>query len=263
VPFKIPLINFSASARGMKSVRICFVRHGETKANLERVAAGRMHSPLTERGMQQARTLGDALEHLSFQKYVTSDMERARHTAQLVSPSSLFVLEPRLREMGKGAREGHPKIMTYKEALKERGIFPGNEKNLPLLESENQVWERVSFWLNALLNEVFISETIISVELYSILVITHAGVIRTLCSHLLSDKMPEGIDISNVGVNGSTERHLSIPNCSATVIKFSVPQNIDFTHPETSVLVQADKELELLCWKGKCTETLSRTITNT
>mmetsp|Transcript_17549 Transcript_17549/g.19564 ORF Transcript_17549/g.19564 Transcript_17549/m.19564 type:complete len:269 (-) Transcript_17549:1795-2601(-) len=204
-------------------MRLFFVRHGETEANRDKIAAGRMHSPLTENGIRQAKALGVALENLAFQRYVTSDMERARKTAQLVSPSSAFSLESRLREMGKGAREGYPKVMMHEDATRMRNL---EGKTIPLLESDDQVWERVSDWLIELLVDIPTINKGNFMGPHSALVITHAGIIRTVCSRLLSGQMPKAIDTSRVGVNGTGKNHLSIPNCSVTIITISVPREI-------------------------------------
>mmetsp|Transcript_4045 Transcript_4045/g.6324 ORF Transcript_4045/g.6324 Transcript_4045/m.6324 type:complete len:141 (+) Transcript_4045:74-496(+) len=119
-----------------RSLHIFFVRHGQTKANQDKIAAGQMHSPLTPLGISTAVSLRKALDKMVFHKFVASDMERTQQTAGLISPSAIFTLESRLREMAKGAREGYPKILSYEEALKERAANKQDGSNLPLLESD-------------------------------------------------------------------------------------------------------------------------------
>jgi probable phosphoglycerate mutase len=99
-----------------------------------------MESPLSELGIQQAIALKTAIEHLPFDAFVVSDMERTQHTARVVvpQPATAFVLEPRLREMAKGAREGFPKAMAYEEALNIRQQSV-DMKDVPKLESDEEV----------------------------------------------------------------------------------------------------------------------------
>jgi broad specificity phosphatase PhoE len=215
----------SLGDEGLLTIRLYLVRHGETEANRKRIAAGQMESPLSELGMQQAAALKTALDHLPFDAFVVSDMERTQHTARVVvpKPAAAFILEPRLREMAKGAREGFPKAMAYDDALKLRQQI-SDMKNVPKLESDEDVWVRVAEWLMEMVRDVTAlyqgesSTESLPSRTYSILTITHAGVIRTLCAKLVPDQLPNSVDVSAMGRDGSTQNHLQIPNTSVTVV---------------------------------------------
>lgn len=61
------------------------VRHGESEANVRRVAAGGgLDSPLTDLGIQQAKTLASAIHHLPIKpsRVYHSPQVRAKNTAQ-------------------------------------------------------------------------------------------------------------------------------------------------------------------------------------
>jgi probable phosphoglycerate mutase len=61
-------------------VHVCFVRHGETTSNRDRILQGVTgDSPLTERGLKQARSAGEALrtQH-AWDIILSSDLKRAR-----------------------------------------------------------------------------------------------------------------------------------------------------------------------------------------
>mmetsp|Transcript_8956 Transcript_8956/g.14929 ORF Transcript_8956/g.14929 Transcript_8956/m.14929 type:complete len:317 (+) Transcript_8956:17-967(+) len=210
-------------------IRLYLVRHGETEANRNRIAAGQMKSPLTDLGVRQATALQAAISHLGFDAFVVSDMERTRHTARLVAPhpSTAFLVEARLREMAKGAREGFPKSMAYEEALRMRQQSGAEADDVPpKLESDEDVWTRVSDWLMETLREVATlygesaEPSPPQSRLHSILAVTHAGVIRTLCAQLVPEQLPKSVDISAMGRDGSTEKHLVVPNGSVTVLDF-------------------------------------------
>ena len=237
-------------------LRLYLVRHAETVANRNKVAAGQSESPLTDLGIRQATLLGTAIEKTAFDKFVVSDMERARHTARVMSPSETFELEPRLREMAKGAREGLPKAMTYEEALKMRResgtVAP---EDIPLLEGDKDVWNRISEWLNDTMlqaqgklgNLTDDGSTII----FSVLVVTHAGIVRTICSRLVPGQLPASVDTSEMGTDGSTKHHLVVPNTSVTILDLSLRdsncQLEDLAHP-TNIRDVLQSKLKLLTW---------------
>lgn len=230
------------------TIRLFIVRHGETEANRIKMAAGQMESPLSELGVKQASSLHDALKNQVFHRYIMSDMERTQHTARLVMPSVTFSQESRLREMAKGAREGFPKALSYQEALR-LWQQSNNDKQVPLLESDDDVRRRVVNWLlEVLRHEVADSQ---QQSANSILVVTHAGVIRTLCAQLVPNQMPASVDISDMGPDGSTQRHLEVPNTSVTVLDFVLRGNEVDPKKITDIAAVQDLfevKLRLLTW---------------
>jgi probable phosphoglycerate mutase len=65
-------------------MHLYIIRHGESRANAARVYGG-AESPLTERGEDQARFVGRRLENISFDAIISSDMLRARQTAEIIN----------------------------------------------------------------------------------------------------------------------------------------------------------------------------------
>jgi probable phosphoglycerate mutase len=85
-----------------------FVRHGESAHNAAGLYAGREDSPLTARGLDQARAAADLLALLDVSWVVSSPLGRARATADFVAAGlglPVF-LDDRLVEHGKGSLEG-------------------------------------------------------------------------------------------------------------------------------------------------------------
>ncbi|MBV9543273.1 MAG: histidine phosphatase family protein [Chloroflexi bacterium] len=89
---------------GGTPVRIVFARHGETFFNVEGRWQGQSDSPLTERGLAQARELARALRDESLAAVYSSDLGRAARTADEVArPHGLEITtDVRLREIDVG-----------------------------------------------------------------------------------------------------------------------------------------------------------------
>lgn len=102
-------------------MQIVLVRHGATDWNLQGRCQGSTDRELSEAGVRQAEQIATLLSDESFQAVYSSDLRRARHTAELISrPHDLPVLiEERLRELDHGALEG----LTFNEIKGRYGDF--------------------------------------------------------------------------------------------------------------------------------------------
>jgi broad specificity phosphatase PhoE len=80
------------------------VRHGESLANLGQRWQGQGNSSLSELGRAQARALAQRMARRAFTRVISSDLERAEHTARALERR--FETTPRLREFDLGAWEG-------------------------------------------------------------------------------------------------------------------------------------------------------------
>lgn len=167
------------------------LRHGETTWNAERRWQGWADAPLSPLGRRQAVDAAAHLRGCGFTLACASDLQRATHTATLLSQALGLVpdvvVEPRLRERHVGAFEGK----TVEQLLSE---FPecfeeGTRRVLrtPGGESDEDLWQRVA---PALLDVAvrFSEETL--------LVVSHGGVIRTIERHLGVDP---GTSTPNLG----------------------------------------------------------------
>lgn len=87
---------------------LLLARHGETDWNRARRWQGHADRPLTDRGRAQAAALGDRLADIALDAVYSSDLRRARETAEAVAlPHGLDVIElPELREVDVGSWEG-------------------------------------------------------------------------------------------------------------------------------------------------------------
>ena len=85
-------------------------RHGETEFNTQhRLQGSEKDSPLTQTGIDQARTLGQSLAGIHFDAIYTSPLKRATDTVEIVFDGKYKpILDPRLVEIGLGVMSGMP-----------------------------------------------------------------------------------------------------------------------------------------------------------
>jgi broad specificity phosphatase PhoE len=121
------------------SVRVILVRHGVTSWNLAGRYQGRADPCLCEAGLLEARSAGAALRHTGAGLLLTSPLERARATAEVIrhslGPISCRVDE-RLIELGFGEWEGltqaevkrsSPALLRQWKSAPHSVRFPGGE----------------------------------------------------------------------------------------------------------------------------------------
>jgi 2,3-bisphosphoglycerate-dependent phosphoglycerate mutase len=161
--------------------QVYLIRHGETLWNTERRLQGQLDSPLTADGLQQASLLAAKLSAVRFDAFYSSDLGRARHTAEIIASRSAqndITFDERIRERHFGSFQG----LTWEE-IKEK--FPeeaakemsGNPMNVvPGGESKQVLLSRtVSFFDEIALRHVD----------QKILVISHEGVLNVWTRHVL------------------------------------------------------------------------------
>jgi glucosyl-3-phosphoglycerate phosphatase len=134
---------------------LVLVRHGETDWNVEGRAQGHADVPLNEVGQAQAAAVAPALAAFGPSRLWSSDLARARQTAERVAAATglTMVTDPRLREYDVGKRSGltleefaasYPE--DYDAWVSDRAVL------MPGEESTEQVRDRIVPALNACLD---------------------------------------------------------------------------------------------------------------
>ena len=94
---------------------VYLARHGETAWSLSGQHTGSTDLPLTERGEDDARRLGERLRVLQFAKIVTSPLRRAARTCELAGFGSACEVDPDLVEWNYGQYEGRTSAEIHAE----------------------------------------------------------------------------------------------------------------------------------------------------
>ena len=87
---------------------LCFVRHGESRANVDKVFTGQTDVPLSDRGLRQAEELKERLLALKPDAFFSSDLLRAVQTVTPAAKALGLAVRPEkgLREIDGGLWEG-------------------------------------------------------------------------------------------------------------------------------------------------------------
>jgi broad specificity phosphatase PhoE len=155
-------------------IKIYFEIHGLSINNEKHLASGHYDSPLSERGVLQAKALGEKYKNVSFDAIFTSDLKRAYDAALIAFDSKTPILrDKRLRECNYGDLTNNPNKEV--KALQKQHI----KNPFPHGESYEQVCKRV---------EDFLIELKKDYRNRKILIIAHRGVQFSL-DHLV-DSIP-------------------------------------------------------------------------
>ena len=153
--------------------RILLVRHGQSVWNADGRWQGQADPPLSDIGVDQAAAAADSDAVDGVRALYSSDLERARHTAQLLGVRLGLdpVVDVRLRERHAGGWEGRTRaeIEAGWPGFLESGERPDG------YEPDASVLARVLAVLAAIASEHDDDD---------VLVVTHGGVVRTVERHL-------------------------------------------------------------------------------
>ena len=186
--------------------KIYFVRHGQTKANKERLLFGQLNWDLNKEGIKQTQRVAFKLSKIKADYIISSPLKRAIHTAKIIAVKAVLapaqiILDKDLMEKSEGLWEGKsywevrrddPK--GYKQWLKDtfRNKPPKGESVLDLDK-------RVKKFYKTVLKKYYGKK---------IIVVCHSGPIRLFILHLL-----------NTNINKFW--HLKVENGSITEIYLS------------------------------------------
>lgn len=165
-------------------LNLYIVRHGETEFNVEKRMQGRLDSPLTQRGIDNAISLSKQLKDVKFEKIYASPSPRAYKTAELIKGErdTQIQIDNELREMNLAGWEGKSKEELEQLYPEENDIFWNKPQLFKPVDGESfqQVQDRVVEAINKLISEN---------DEGNILIITHSVVIKTIITFYMKYPM--------------------------------------------------------------------------
>lgn len=161
------------------------VRHGETEFNVKGIMQGNVvDSSLTKKGEAQARKIAKELSHIHFDHAFSSDLLRAKRTAQIITLEKKLAVKTTqaLREQSYGRYEGKP-IETFERELKE--LFEMHEK----LSDDKKMHFRFEKGMETDAQTVsrfltFIREIAVAYRGGKILIVSHGDAIKYFLIHI-------------------------------------------------------------------------------
>ena len=162
-------------------MRPWLVRHGETEANVAGLYSGHAPTPLTERGIAQAQTLGTLLRNVPVDNVLCSELERARHTTQLILGDREVPVRnmPELNEMFFGDWEMRHHRDLAREDAENYAVWCNDWQNATPTNGEG-------FQAFSQRVERFIAQLADYKTCQNLLVVSHQGVLSVLIARLLS-----------------------------------------------------------------------------
>ncbi len=181
---------------------VYLVRHGETEWNLERRIQGQSDSPLTQKGEHQVRMVVHRMSTEGLTHVITSDLGRARGTAEIISAhcGSIMITDARLRELHMGILEGRQieTLSKQEEQWRKQMVDGTPSARIPGGESMEELAIRMRAALDYCLKLPSDSR---------ILMVSHGIALGCLLGTLL-------------GLPASAERRLRLRNCSLSRVDY-------------------------------------------
>jgi broad specificity phosphatase PhoE len=152
------------------------VRHGETDWNIKKLIQGQTDIPLNTVGEEQARKLAEELKHIEFDGVFSSDLVRARRTAEIVSLEKQLEIKTTqmLRERHFGEFEGQEGHGFFQKLLEQWTNLSEEEKWNHTMGNEESQHEAVMRMIT------FLRETAIGYPGKTTLITSHGGIMRAL-----------------------------------------------------------------------------------
>jgi probable phosphoglycerate mutase/uncharacterized phosphatase len=159
------------------SKHVYLVRHGETEWNKRGLIQGHSDIPLNEKGIEQARLLAGRLKESSIEYICSSDLQRARHTAEIIAGIKQLTVNTytQLRERHFGQLEGK-EYELIRTKLKQGSSYD--------VESLQSMKNRGMSCLQKIIRKA---------EGDNILVVSHGGLINSIIHEISEGTLGTGI----------------------------------------------------------------------
>ena len=173
---------------------VWMIRHGESATNKSKSWTGWLDVPLSEEGRKDAALAREALSRVNFDKIYSSDLIRARETAEIAIPGCKYETTELIREINVGDIAGKPLEVAYDA----NGLFLSKDGYAGFGgESTTQFKGRINSFMKKLEGE----------KHERIAVFSHKGFITRFLEAVLEISIPR--------------KHLCCKNCAIAIFEYS------------------------------------------
>jgi alpha-ribazole phosphatase len=161
-------------------LRLYLIRHGEVEGAADGKLLGRTNTPLSERGLEQARQLAEVLSAAGLSAVYSSDLQRARMTGEIIAKrNNLRVQENSAwREVDMGGWEGRTMASLHDEAPERVGQLFEDPASFEYPEGE-------SFATFTARVQGALDQLLMTHDNGVVALVAHGGVCRTIIGNVL------------------------------------------------------------------------------
>lgn len=175
-------------------MKVWMIRHGESETNKFGLWTGWLDPQLTEKGREEAALVSKVVSGVSFDKIYSSDLLRAKSTAETAIPGCKYETTEMLREVNVGNIAGKPL-----SAVMDSNNRPMNTDGYAVFggESTEEFRSRVAGFMKFLESK----------NCENIAVFSHAGFLRSFLDLVL------GVELDR--------KNISCKNCAIAIFEYS------------------------------------------
>ncbi len=149
-------------------MKLYIVRHGETMENANNCLVGRLNSPLTAEGINQAKKVSEYFKDKDINLIVSSPLDRCKQTAQIISNDKIKIIySDSLLGRDHGEFTGKPRdSINFDE-------YWNYNKNIKYKKAESvkDLYDRVAKLIEEIKEKYYDK---------NIIIVTHSGIMRVL-----------------------------------------------------------------------------------
>lgn len=180
------------------ATEITIIRHGETIWNAQQRIQGQRNSKLSENGIRQAGLVAKALAKREFDVLISSDLERAVETAEIINKELLLPLgyNENIRERSFGIVEGMTLAEMKQQYPNEYVSYKERDPKFAFTDGESieQLFNRVTSEIEAIAREF---------ENKKVLIVSHGLVLEMMMYKTFNIKLdnPRVFSINNSSIS--------------------------------------------------------------
>lgn len=167
-------------------IEIYVIRHGETKLNKEKVIIGHTNIGIIDSSIIGINKLIEKIKNIKFDSIYSSSLKRTVQTAKVINKNLKFktkiIISEDIKEIDYGKLSGMDKEKAKKE-------YPKYHKDINFINPEGESFKDLNKRIIKFLDKLSKS------RYKRILIITHAGCIRSIYSYLKNEKLQDNINM--------------------------------------------------------------------